>query len=68
MARYMGAPRCRPVLGAKSRRRAFIPDEDSDDSEEQTRDEIPDSEDLGSSSQVSFPSVSIALSLADKLY
>jgi len=68
MARYMGAPRCRPVLGAKSRRRAFIPDDDSDESEEQTRDEIPDSEDLGSSSQVGCLSVSLALSLADKQY
>ncbi|POS72871.1 hypothetical protein DHEL01_v208735 [Diaporthe helianthi] len=74
MARYMGGPRCH--LQTFRRRMTMLPprqsvdtnmnQDDEDEGLEQTVvDEVPDSDDLSGSSQVSSPSVPSALSLAD---
>lgn len=78
MARYMGGPRGpRARVGPRSVHRRAFNDDDTDDSNEdrgrlapeQTRDdEIPDSDDFGSNSQVSCLPFPNALPLADKLY
>lgn len=78
MARYMGGPRGRrarraypPLIASPISSHHEMDESDEDQTNEnlqQTKDEIPDSDDLGSSSQVCFLTIANTFPLTDNAF